>query len=167
MALCALLWGCQCCLGEFSGHNSLLCAQCSLLLSLQLLPGTSPRESEFDFCQNWDRFYVGTQCWSVWLLSLLRIPMQVLMGNCKRTCWGFLLCQPNSLCRTGLPGYFWGLTPWDVGNHVGIQMVCISACPAVILCQVETKELGKKIPDKAWTELSVVTPGLGVLRNLG
>lgn len=93
---------------------------CSLLLSLQLLPGTSPRESEFDFCLNWDRFYVGTQCWSVWLLSLLRIPMQVLMGICKRTCWGFLLCQPSSLCRTGFPGFFWGLTLWDVGNTDGV-----------------------------------------------
>lgn len=66
-SLCSALGGWQCCFGGLSvavtrGHNTPLCALCSLLLSLQLLPGASSRESEFYFCLNWDRFYVGTRC---------------------------------------------------------------------------------------------------------
>lgn len=36
----------------------------------------------------------------------------------------------------------------------------------VIMCQVRTRELEKKT-DREWRELSVITPGLIVVKNLG
>lgn len=154
--------------------TTLLHSQCSLLsLCLQLLPGTPSRESEFHFWLNWDRFYVGTQCLSVWLLNPLRAPHVGIYGelHCKRPCWGLLLTNHPPFGEQALLviSAVWAVGCW---KFCGIQVVWISACPAMLWVSSDhllsqNEGIKKKNPDKAWTELSVVRPGLRVLKDLG